>query len=96
MTALYTESEVSVLDDNFSSMKQSINDDIDDPEDISNQNTKRKRKLSVKKEDGDSVAKVLKYRNSTKKTKHREVKSQRGSIYSFFQEIVNDYIHAEN
>ena len=73
----YQESQISALD--FDSHHETLVD-------------RRTRHSSVRKGDGEEVAKVLKYRNSTRKTKHRELKNQRADIHGFFEETVRDYV----
>lgn len=52
----------------------------------------RKQRNSVRKDDGEKVSRVIKYRNSTRKTKIHEVKNQRGDIQRFFSDTMKDFI----
>jgi len=63
--------------------------DDDHNETLFKKNTKNK---SINRDVARKVASNLKYRNSTKKTKHYEVKTQRADIKQFFRDIIADYV----
>lgn len=69
--------------------------DADDEENIEifRKNTKRK---SINKDQAIGVAQRLSYRNSSKRTKHKEVGKNLANIQEFFQDVIADYVFGDS